>query len=112
MRLLALVSLFASAAFAQAATHSVTLNWTDPSNPAGTNYTVYRAQGLCSGSPVFAKIAAAVSTKTYVDTSISPGNWCYQVTATAPQGIESGPSPTALASVPTFAPPQLQIAVQ
>jgi len=74
--------LFALALFGQAA-HRADLTWGDTTNPAGTTYSVYRATGLCSGSPVFSKIASAVTTKTYSDTSVTPGNYCFQVTATA-----------------------------
>jgi hypothetical protein len=96
---------------AQTASHSVTLTWVDTLNPTGTTYTVYRAPGLCSGSPVFAKIATAVPALTYLDGSVTPGNYCYQVTATA-GGVESAPSPTAAAAVPSFAPTQLQTTVK
>jgi len=91
--------------------HVVTLTWTDTANPSGTTYSVYRATGLCSGSPTFSKIASAVAPKTYDDTSVTPGNYCYQVTATA-NGMESAPSNTAMAPVPAFAPAQLQIQVK
>jgi hypothetical protein len=43
------------AALATAQTqNSATLTWSD-GHPAGVTYNVYRAQGLCSGTPVFAK---------------------------------------------------------
>jgi hypothetical protein len=45
--------------------HSATLTWSDGQNPAGTTYSVYRAPGLCSGTPVFAKLASALSATTY-----------------------------------------------
>lgn len=92
-------------------THSVTLNWQDTLNPAGTTYSVYRAQGLCSGTPTFSKIASAVTGKTYKDETVTPGNYCYQVTATA-NGMESAASNSALAPVPSFPPQQLSIQVQ
>lgn len=91
--------------------HSVTLNWQDTANPTGTTYNVYRATGLCSGTPTFSKIATAVANKTYVDTTVLPGNYCYQVTATS-NSVESAPSNSALAPVPSFAPQQLVITVQ
>lgn len=91
--------------------HSVTLNWTDTLNPSGTTYNVYRATGLCSGTPTFSKIATAIAVKTYQDTTVQPGNYCYQVTATS-NSVESGPSNTALAPVPSFAPTQLSLTVQ
>lgn len=91
--------------------HSVTLNWSDTLNPTGTVYSVYRATGLCSGTPAFSKIASALAAKTYQDSTVIPGNYCYQVTATA-NTVESAPSNTALAPVPSFAPQQLVITVQ
>src|SRR5574337_1472862 len=79
--------------------HSATLTWTDTQNPTGTTYSVYRATGLCSGTPTFNKIASAVAVLTYVDTTVQPGNYCYEVTATF-NGMESTPSNTASAPVP------------
>jgi len=111
MTKLLLFLLLALPLLAQSATHTVTLTWTDTSNPAATTYSVYRATGLCSGTPTFSKLATGVAVKTYVDSTISPGNYCYQVTATF-AGIESAPSPTALAPVPSWPPQQLQVAVQ
>jgi len=112
MKLIIILTLMASAAWAQTPTaHSATLTWADTANPSGTTYSVYRAQGLCSGSPMFSKIAAAVAVKTYVDSTVSPGNYCFQATATY-QGMESGPSDTAAAPVPTFAPGGLSVVVQ
>jgi len=100
------------AAFGQAAdTHSVTLNWEDTLNPAGTTYSVYRVTGLCSGTPAFSKLANAVTAKTYIDLTVTPGNYCYQVTATS-GGIESAPSNTALAPVPSWAPIKLSVIVR
>lgn len=107
-----LILFAASAALAQAPQqHSVTLNWQDTANPTGTTYSVYRATGLCSGTPTFNKVATGVATKSYQDTTVQPGNYCYQVTATA-NSVESAPSNTALAPVPSFAPAQLTVTVQ
>ena len=98
--------------FAQATQHSVTLTWSDPSNPTtGTTYSIYRATGLCSGTPTFSKLASAVSGKSYVDTTVTPGNYCYQATATV-NGMESAPSNTAAAAVPSFPPQGLSATVQ
>lgn len=103
--------LLAVATLAAQTTHSVTLTWTDTLNPSGTTYNVYRATGLCSGTPSFSKIAAGVATKTYQDTTVTPGNYCYSVSATS-NGVESAQSNTALAPVPSFAPTQLSVTVQ
>ena len=92
-------------------THSATLTWQDTLNPAGTTYNVYRATGLCSGTPTFAKIATGLTVKTYLDSTVTPGNYCYQVTATF-NAIESAPSNSAPAAVPSFAPSALGVTVQ
>lgn len=109
MRNLILILLVA-VAYAQT-THSVSLAWQDTANPTGTTYNVYRATGLCSGTPTFNKIASAVTVKTYTDTTITPGNWCYQVTAVF-QGSESVPSNSVNPNVPAFAPQSLTYTVQ
>jgi hypothetical protein len=96
---------------AQTATHSVKLSWVDALNPSGTTYTVYRAPGLCSGTPVFAKLATGVAVLTFTDSTVTPGNFCYQVTATV-GGVESAPSNSVLAPVPAFAPSALTFTVQ
>lgn len=90
--------------------HTVTLSWADDRNPAGTTYSVYRAPGLCSGTPVFAKIATAVTEKTYPDATVQPGNYCYAVTATF-NSVESAQSNTAQPAVPAFSPTALQFQV-
>lgn len=110
--LLSIVLLFAIPAHAQATTHSVALTWADTLNPAtGTTYSVYRATGLCSGTPVFSKIASAIAVKTYTDTTVTPGNYCYAVSATV-GGMESPLSSSVLAPVPAFSPTALTETVQ
>ncbi len=86
--------------------HSVTLNWSDIINPSGTTWNVYRAPGACTASPVFVKLnAAAVTVKTYVDSTVVSGSYCFQVTAVL-NGIESLPSNSIGAVYPS--PPVLQ----
>lgn len=97
-------------AFAQT-THSATLTWVDTQNPAGTTYNIYRATGLCSGTPVFSKLQGGVTVMTYTDATVTAGNYCFQVTATT-AGIESPASNTAQAPIPNFAPTQLQVTVK
>jgi hypothetical protein len=106
--LIAVLFILSAAAIApaQQTTHSVTLTWTDTLNPAGTTYNVYRATGLCRGTPAFAKIATALTAKTYADTTVIPGNYCYAATATF-NGAESVQSNTVNPSVPAFAPSAL-----
>ncbi len=108
---LSILIVLSVAVVAAQTTHSVTLNWTDTLNPVGTTYTVYRAVGLCSGTPTFSKIASALTLKTYQDTTVTPGNYCYEVTATN-NGMESTPSNTAAAPVPSFPPASLSVVVQ
>jgi len=109
--ILALALLFALPLVAQTTTHSATLKWVDTLNPTGTTYNVYRAPGLCSGSPVFAKLATGIATLTYVDSTVTPGNYCYSVSATA-GGVESAQATPVLAPVPSFAVTQLTVVVQ
>jgi fibronectin type 3 domain-containing protein len=101
MRLLTLF-VFAALAFGQTA-RTVVVTWDDLLNPAGTAYSVYRADGPCSATPAFAKIAD-VATKTYTDTAVVTGNrYCYTVTAVL-NTLESDQSNTALAAVKPFPP--------
>lgn len=93
--------LITPASYAQAQTHKVTLTWVDASNPSGTTYSVYRSTGLCSGTPTFSKLATGVAALTYVDSTVTPGNYCYQVTATA-SGLESAPSNSVNPAVQPF----------
>lgn len=80
---------------------TVTLTWDDTRNPSGTTYSVKRATGLCTGTPTFNTIATGLAVKTYDDTPISPGNYCYVVTATS-SGLESAASNSAPALVTPF----------
>ena len=111
LSMLSILSVFGGVSIAQTPQHSVTLTWTDTANPQGTTYSIYRSQGLCSGTPTFSKIASAVTVKTYKDDTVQPGNYCYEATATF-NGMESAPSPTALAPVPSWAPTQLSVTIQ
>lgn len=111
-----LLVMFTAMAAAQAGggppQHTAVLTWTDPENPSGqTTYTVYRAPGLCSGTPAFSKIASGVPMLTLTDTTITIGAWCYQVTATV-SGIEGPPSPQASAVLGPAAPGQISIVVK
>lgn len=98
--------LFAALIALAQTTHGVLLTWQDSLNPAGTTYSVYRSAGLCSGTPTFSKIASALTAKTYDDTTVTTGNYCYGVTATL-NGMESAMSVTVLAPVPAFIPTNL-----
>lgn len=102
--------LFGTSAFAQT-THKAVLTWTDTLNPTGTTYNIYRAPGLCSGTPVFAKLASGVTALTYTDSTVTTGNYCFTVTATF-SGVESAQASPALAPVPAFPPSGLSVVVQ
>lgn len=111
MKLFIVLFVLYVAALAAQTSHSVTLTWADTQNPTGTTYSVYRASGLCSGTPTFAKLASALTVLTYVDSTVTSGNYCYQTTATA-GGMESAPSNMAGAPVPSFPPTQLQVVIK
>lgn len=100
MRIL-LIVLITSMLQAQAA-HSITLSWTDPIGgyPTGVTYSVYRAVGVCNGIPAFVKppLASGLAVKTFIDSTVSVGSYCYVVTATV-GGVESPPSLSAGATV-------------
>jgi hypothetical protein len=72
-KLISLFALFSALAAEQSRT--VTLAWDDLLNPTGTTYTVYRAQGACSGTPAYVSIASAIATKTHDDTGLLPGKY-------------------------------------
>ncbi len=74
------------------AQHNVSLTWlASPdaaSNPSLT-YNVYRSPGCTS--TFLKRNASPVSTTTYLDASVAPGSYCYQVTSVL-SGIEGSPS--------------------
>jgi hypothetical protein len=108
---IAFLLLVAFVSFAQTNSRTVTLTWTDTANPVGTTYSVYRATGTCSGTPTFTLLASGVAVKTYTDSAVPPGNYCYAATATS-NAIESDKSTPAGAQVRPFAPGGLNITVQ
>lgn len=109
-RILVFFLICAGISLAQAS-HNATLTWTDTSNPTGTTYNVYRATGLCSGTPTFSKLATAVTVKTYQDTTVQPGGYCFMVTAVY-NSVESAASNSASAAVPAFSPTGLTLTTQ
>lgn len=104
--LLAVLLLFATGAYAQAAPHSVALSWTASTD--GGVVTVYRASGACSTSSVFASITTGVATNTFTDSTVTVGSFCYQVT-TVVNGLESQPSNQVTARILPQAPTSLTI---
>jgi hypothetical protein len=104
---LLILGAFGSAAKAQTP-HTATLTWKDGGNVGTVTYSIYRATGLCSGSPVFSKIATGITGLTYVDSSVVPGNYCFQVTATM-TGIESSASVAAGKTITPFPPTNFNV---
>jgi hypothetical protein len=94
------------AASLQAQARTVKLTWADATNPAGTTYSIKRATGLCTGTPVFSTLATGIALKSYDDTTVTVGNYAYVATATF-SGIESGPSNCFQLTVPPGAPSSL-----
>lgn len=110
MKTIIALVLFAAAAMAQT-TRSVTLNWTDTRNPAGTTYNVFKAPAACSANPTnFVRLASGIAVKTYLDSGVPVGSYCYYVTAVY-NAMESGPSPQAVAAVGPFSPDGLTVTV-
>lgn len=112
MKALFALVLFAAALLAQTA-HTVVLTWTDPNNPAGATYNVYRANGACSSNPTFASLVSTpVSGLTFTDTGVTVGQtYCYHITAVIGT-VESAPGPNAGATVLPFSPASLQISAK
>lgn len=96
MRKLSLI-LFGVVALAQSATRQVVLTWEDTLNPAGTTYSIYRANGQSATATGFVRLVSGVTLKTYTDAA-NPGQYCYYATATL-AGVESDPSINAEAKV-------------
>lgn len=107
---LALIFLLAVCAAAAQIGHNVTATWTDTVNPSGTAYNMYRATGVCSATAAFSKIGTGLTAKTYTDSGVAPGNYCYQVTALF-LSIESGPSNQAGAAIGPIAPTGLSLTI-
>jgi hypothetical protein len=73
--------LFSLSLNAQTPTKTVVISWVDTVNPVGTTYVVYRANGACGGTGIFLPIATGLTVKTYNDTGVTPGKYCYAATA-------------------------------
>lgn len=103
---LALVLVLALAA--QSFAHTASISWSNSPDTSNTN--VYRLAGTCPATTTgFVKITATpVTTANYTDSTVSPGVYCYYVTATL-NGSESVPSNTAQATVPVAPPSGLSI---
>ena len=109
MRTISLFLLFALAGLAQT-TRSVTLNWTDTKNPAGTTYNIFRSPTTCDATLAPTRIATAIAPKTYTDPAVALGSWCYYVTAVYGTA-ESTRSPLAAAVAGPFPPEGITVVV-
>lgn len=87
---------------------TVALTWKDTRNPAGSLYNVYRASGLCSGTPAFSKLASGITALELHDKAVTPGHYCYRVSA-IDNSVESAVGNSVLASVPAWPPDKLSI---
>ena len=106
LALLILPAAIAVPAFGQQSPHAVVLQWTAAPNQPGQTFAVYRAPGLCTGNPVFAKVAEGVAVETFEDQTVTTGNYCFHVTAVW-QGMESVPSNRVLVPIPASPPTAL-----
>ena len=93
---------------------TVDLTWNDTRNPLNTQYNVYRADVACTApSPVFVKLnTTPLAVKTFSNTGVAPGTYCYRVTAVLGGLPESAPSNTAEAGVGLASPTGLTITIQ
>lgn len=97
--LVVLLLVYSLTVLAQPPTRTVTLNWVDTSNPAGTTYTVYRAP--VTATLTYVKMAQNIAAKTWSESGVTPGVYRYYVTAVF-NNAESLPSPTADADVKPY----------
>lgn len=112
MRYLIAVIAMAGSLVAQTG-RTVQLAWQDTVNPTATQYNVYRAPSSCAGTPTFTKLnASPVATRSYNDSGVAPGTYCYRVTAVLAGLPESAPSSSVDAAVGLAAPSGLTITIQ
>lgn len=89
--------------------HSVKLTWVASIDQIpGMTYTIYRANGDCSGTPAFTVLSAGILGLLYEDFAVKPESYCYSVTANL-GGFESIKSNTAIAVVPLGSPTNLKV---
>lgn len=114
----AVVLLLGGAAQAQgpAYPYSVLLTWNVPVGTAPASYNVYRATYASGACGVYAVLnTAAITVTTYTDSSVATGGqYCYEVTAVAANGAESGPDvlPTNPVSLPPAPPTGISATVK
>lgn len=112
MKLAFSLFLFAAFAFGQTTHYKATINWDDPFNPPGVTYKLDRADNSdCTGNPTFVGKASGIIPRTYTDEPLTPGKYCWRVTATV-SGADSTANPTKDGTVPAFAPSNIQLQIQ
>jgi hypothetical protein len=94
--------------------HGADLAWAaspdSAANPALT-YNVYRIAGACPATVTLSqwtKLTGGIATVTFSDTGMSPGQYCYAITAFL-NGVESVPTTPAAAVIPLSPPSGLVI---
>lgn len=93
---------------AHAQAHSASIKWT-ASIDTGVTYNVYRLIGSCPTTVTgFTKITSSVSVLTFIDSTVTAGNYCYYVTSSL-NGAESVPSNLASAVILPAAPTAVSI---
>lgn len=98
-----------------ASAHSTTLTFnksTDDTGAAGQGYTAWRLTGTCPATVTdttgFTALNSTLFTGTsFVDSTVTPGNYCYVVTFTS--SAQSVPSNTAGAAVLPAAPTNVKV---
>jgi hypothetical protein len=77
---------------------SVVLNWTDPVNPAGTTYNVYSLAGNCPGTSLLGPpIQTGITSTSFIFAALTPGTYCWAVTAVGPGGESPQSNQTSVA---------------
>ena len=100
MKLLLFVIAYAIAS-GQSVSYVADLTWPDARNPAGTQYKIFRAPGQCGATGQKLQQVATVTTKSYADTTVTPGLWCYQIVSTI-NGADGQASDLVPGSIPPF----------
>ena len=99
MKQLPAVAVFLAATLYGQTARNVVLSWEDTRNPAGTTYSIWRAN--CGTTPsAFTLVASSISTKEYTNAAVPAGTYCYGVMAVY-GGRQSELSNIARVSVPS-----------
>lgn len=107
-------AIFLAAGLCGQTPRNVVLTWEDTRNPAGTTYSIWRAN--CGTTPsAFTLVASSITTKGYTNTAVPAGTYCYGVMAVY-GGRQSDLSNIARVSVPgtnvTLAPTTVKTVIE